>query len=215
MLLNFNAEERQLLQSVDAVIDIPRNTKPAVARKIYDNLKRLVSQLRGLAPVLEARGIGLRTQKKMTAAEVRNFVAAQYPAGAPFEEVARWRKLGYSIDSMNALRLADITQQLRQGSGLEPLPMRQEPGQTADPTDSLRDDDDFGWADDDWDTDKHERAAAYHRALASKATSMEKGVAHFKAADLHSAAARLYPDLNSSVAARAASKSLRHPENCL
>jgi hypothetical protein len=162
-------------------------------------------------------------QKKMAAAEVRNFVASQYPAGASFEEVARWRKAGYSIDTINALHLADIT--IRQGgafgvtagAGLAATyKTKRDGGSAQDPTASLRDDDDdFGWNDDDWDADKHERAAAYHRALASKATSMEKGVEQFKAADLHSAAARLYPDLNSSFAAREASKSLRHSENCL
>ncbi len=30
------------------------------------------------------------------------------------------------------------------------------------------DDDDFGWNDDDWDADKHERAADYHRAVAQQ-----------------------------------------------
>jgi hypothetical protein len=204
MLLNFTAEERALLASVDAVMDIPPNTKPSVARKIYDNTKRLVNQLRGLAPVLEARGLGLRTQKKMVAAEVRDFIASQYPAGASFEEVARWRKAGYNTDTINALHLSDIT--IRQGAAFEvqaPAP-RYQGGQAEDPTDGLRD------AVCDASTQKeHTAAAEYHRALARKATSLEKCSAHYQAADLHDTAARLYPDLNSRFAACAASKSLK------
>ena len=129
----------------------------------------------------------------------------------------RCKKLGYSEDLMLELRGAAYAREIG-GTTFEVSPMRADGGSAQDPTASLRDDDDddaFGWSDDDWDADKHERAAAYHRALASKATSMEKGVEQFKAADLHDTAARLYPDLNSSFAAREASKSLRHSENCL
>ena len=103
------------------------------------------------------------------------------------------------------------------GPTFEAGPMRYQQGQSQDPTASLRDDDDddFGWNDDDWNDDKHERAADHHRAVAQKATSLDSASAHYQAADLHSAAARQYPDLNASFSARAASKSLRHPENCL
>jgi HK97 family phage prohead protease len=131
------------------------------------------------------------------------------------EEIVRMKKLGYSEDLILELRGVAYAREIG-GPTFEAGPMRYQAGQTEDPTDSLRADVDFGWDDDDWDADKHERAASYHRALASKAPSVEKGVQHFKAADLHSAAARLYPDLNSSFAARAASKSLRREkENCL
>jgi len=93
------------------------------------------------------------------------------------------------------------------------LPMRQEPGQSQDPTASLRDDDD----DDIYpEAADHTRAAARHRALASKAKTLEECSAHHKAADLHDTASRLYPDLNSRLAAAAASKNLRREkENCL
>jgi hypothetical protein len=183
MLLNFNAEERALLATVDACIDIPRNTKPAVARKLYDNLKRLVSQLRGLAPVLEARGLAVRTQKPLKS-EIRALVA-QYPAGASFEEIARWRKAGYSIDTMNALHLADIT--IRQGMAFEvqaPAP-RYEPGQSADPTASLRD------AVCDAATQKeHTAAADYHRARGRQSGSLDDACEHLKCADKHALAAQ-------------------------
>jgi len=151
-------------------------------------------------------------RRKQCIADARSQFAEYSPLSA--EDIVRCKKLGYSDDLMLELRGAAYARQIG-GPTFEAGPMRYEPGQSADPTDSLRADDDFGWDDDDWDADKHERAASYHRALASKAPSMEKGVQHFKAADLHSAAARLYPDLNSSFAARAASKSLRHSENCL
>jgi hypothetical protein len=152
-------------------------------------------------------------KKRQRIAAARSRFAEYSPLSA--EEIVRCRKLGYSEDLMLELRGAAYARQIG-GPTFEAGPMRYEPGQSADPTDSLRADDDFGWDDDDWDADKHERAASYHRTLASKAPSVEKGVQHFKAADLHSAAARLYPDLNSSFAARAASKSLRREkENCL
>jgi hypothetical protein len=191
-LLKFSPEDRALLQEIDAVVDIPRNTKPEVVRKFYANTKRLIDQLRGLAPVLEARGS--RT-KRMTKADVRA-VFATVP-GAPLEELARWKRSGYSIDAMNALRMAEITKQ-----------MRYEQGQTADPTQSLRDDDDDFDPSDADDKDSHERAAEYHRACARKAPTMQRGADHFAAADKHSAAARAYPDLNSRFAARAASLKL-------
>jgi uncharacterized protein len=158
-------------------------------------------------------------KKRQRIADARSRFAEYSPLSA--EDIVRCKKLGYSEDLMLELRGAAYAREIG-GPTFEVSPMRQEPGQSQDPTASLRDDDDdddddaFGWSDDDWDADKHERAAAYHRALASKATSMEKGVEQFKAADLHSAASRLYPDLNSSFAARAASKSLRREkENCL
>jgi hypothetical protein len=152
-------------------------------------------------------------KKRQRIAAARSRFAEYSPLSA--EDIVRCKKLGYSEDLMLELRAAAYARQIG-GPTFEAGPLRQEPGQTSDPTDSLRADDDFGWDDDDWDADKHERAASYHRALASKAPSVEKGVQHFKAADLHSAAARLYPDLNSSFVARAASKSLRREkENCL
>jgi len=152
-------------------------------------------------------------KKRQRIAAARSRFAEYSPLSA--EDIVRCKKLGYSEDLMLELRAAAYARQIG-GPTFEAGPLRQEPGQTSDPTDSLRADDDFGWDDDDWDADKHERAASYHRALASKAPSVEKGVQHFKAADLHSAAARLYPDLNSSFAARTASKSLRREkENCL
>jgi HK97 family phage prohead protease len=152
-------------------------------------------------------------RRKQSITDARSIAKENSPLS--LEEIVRCRKLGYSEDLMLELRGAAYARQIG-GPTFEAGPMRYEPGQSADPTDSLRADDDFGWDGDDWDADKHERAASYHRALASKAPSVEKGVQHFKAADLHSAAARLYPDLNSSFAARAASKSLRREkENCL
>lgn len=204
MLLKFNDEERRALESLDCCLDIPRNTKPAVVRRYHENLKALAAKIRGLAPVLEARGS--RT-KRMTKADIRA-VFATVP-GASLEELARWKRSGYSIDTMNALRMSEITKQ-----------MRYEQGQIADPTQSLRkkhdDDDDafddpdsYGFdddQDDDWDSDRHLRCAEFHRALARKSDTWQKGAAQHTAADLHSRAAAAYPA--GSAAARAASRKL-------
>ncbi|MGB6477159.1 MAG: hypothetical protein WBF04_24155 [Candidatus Sulfotelmatobacter sp.] len=189
-LLKFSPEEQRALESLDCCLDIPRNTKPAVARRYHENLKALAAKIRGLAPVLEARGS--RT-KRMTKADIRA-VFATVP-GASLEELARWRRNCYSLDTQNALRMAEITKQIRY-----------EQGQTADPTQSLRDDDDaFDWDDDDqWDKDEHERCAEFHRALARKSDTWQKGAAQHTAADLHDKASRG----GDSRAARAASLKL-------
>jgi hypothetical protein len=155
-------------------------------------------------------------RRKQCIADARSQFAEYSPLSA--EDIVRCRKLGYSVDVMNELRLAAITREIRAGFAFEAEPMRSDGGAVADPTASLRDDDDddFDWSGADWDKDDHERCATYHRAIARKATSMDSAVDHFKAADLHDTAARLYPDLNSRFAAVNASKSLRREkENCL
>jgi hypothetical protein len=214
MLLNFTSEERALLATVDACIDIPRSTKPAVARKLYDNLKRLITQLRGLAPVLEARGLGLHTKRATRVADAR---ALLFKYQVPAEELRPRRRVygdGTALeDACLQLRAAAYARQIG-GPTFEAGPMRYEPGQSADPTDSLRNGD-FDWDAEWWDRSEHERAAAFHRARASKATSMEKCCDEHKAADLHDTAARIYP-YGDGASARAASKSLlREKENCL
>ena len=152
-------------------------------------------------------------RRKRSITDARSIAKENSPLS--LEEIVRCKKLGYSDDLMLELRAAAYARQIG-GPTFEAGPMRQEPGQSQDPTASLRDDDDdFGWGDDDWDADKHERAAAYHRALARKSSTMDQGIEHFKAADLHAAAARLYPDLNSRFAACAASKSIQHAQNGL
>jgi uncharacterized protein len=192
-----------------AIPAYPQGTSLA-ARAAHYSVAPVISDQTAIHAAIKA----FDNRRKRSITDARSQFAEYSPLTA--EEIVRCKKLGYSEDLMLELRAAAYARQIG-GPTFEAGPLRYEPGQSADPTASLRDDDDddFGWGDDDWDADKHERAAKYHRALASKATSMEKGVEHFKAADLHAAAARLYPDLNSSFAARAASKSLRHPENCL
>ncbi len=206
-LLKFTKEERDLLATVDACIDIPRSTKPAVARKLYDNLKRLVNQLRGLAPVVEARGLVPRRATRVADARA---LLSKYKVSAE-ELIPRRRIYGDGTALEDACIQLRAAAYARQGFGFEAGPMRYQQGSANDPTASLRDDDDDFDFDDPsgWDDDEHERAAEYHRAIARKASTMDQGIEHFKAADRHMTAARLYPDLNSSIAARAASKSLR------
>ena len=148
-------------------------------------------------------------RRKRSITDARSIAKENSPLS--LEEIVRCKKLGYSEDLMLELRAAAYAREIG-GPTFEVSPMRADGGSAQDPTASLRDDDDddaFGWSDDDWDADKHERAADYHRAVARKATLLDSASAHYQAADLHSAAARLAPDLNSSFAARAASKSLR------
>jgi HK97 family phage prohead protease len=150
-------------------------------------------------------------RRKRSITDARSIAKENSPLS--LEEIVRCKKLGYSEDLMLELRAAAYARQIG-GPTFEAGPMRAEPGQTADPTDSLRNGD-FDWDAEWWNRSEHERAAAFHRARASKATSMEKCCAEHKASDLHDEAARLYP-YGDGAAARAASKSLlREKENCL
>jgi hypothetical protein len=161
--------------------------------------------------------------KRETVADVRA-IAATFP-GAPLEEIARWKRSGYSTDVCNALLLAQVTRQVRGWAfgdngavGANSPRDAWTGGQSNDPTCSLRDDDDF-WKNlfgGDYDPDaydddsqRHQRAAEHHRACARTASTMAVGAAHYGAADKHDRAARQYPDVDASKAARAASISLK------
>jgi HK97 family phage prohead protease len=162
---------------------------------------------RKLAPVSDQTEIKrqiavFHARQKAKIADARS-IAAEY-SPLPFEEVVRVKKLGYSEDVVLALRSAAYARQIG-GPTFEAGPMRYEPGQNADPTASLRDDDDFDWDDDDqWDKEEHERCAEFHRVLARKSSSWQQGMEQHKCADLHARAAAAYP--SGSVVARAASK---------
>jgi hypothetical protein len=208
MLLNFSPEDRALLATVDACIDIPRSTKPAVAQKLYDNLKKLVRQLRGLAPVLEARGLSLHMKSATRVADAR---ALLFKYQVPAEElIPRRRVYGDGTALEDACLQLRAAAYVRQGVAL-----RSDGGAAADPEMKFRDDEDKIWPEAARTSEEHSAAAAYHRACASKASTLEKCSAHYKAADLHDTAARLYPDLNSRFAACAASKSIQHAQNGL
>jgi HK97 family phage prohead protease len=162
---------------------------------------------------------------KQRRADARSQFSNYSPLSA--EEIVHCKKLRYSEDTINELRLAAITREVASRAGYTGADFSggfaaNSPrdawngGSAADPQCQLRDDDDdfykdlFGDDDDDaWDQDRHLRAADYHRACARKAPTMVRGVSHFDAATKHSEACRLYPDLDSSRAARAASLSLK------
>lgn len=135
--------------------------------------------------------------------------ALEYPE-LSLEVIARGLRLGYSEDVMLQLRFAEISKRTGFGFEVGLQSPRYQQGQSDDPTQSLRDDDDFDWDDDDqWDKDEHERCATFHRALARKADTWQKGAAQHAAADLHDKASRG----GDSRAARAASKRLIFPDS--
>jgi hypothetical protein len=103
----FTAEERSLLAQVDCMLDVPADTKPNIVAKLYASAKRLIQQLRSIAPMLEARGLTLRAPRE----SVRSIIA-DAPKGACLESIAHWRKMGYGPDARNALHLAEVTQRL-------------------------------------------------------------------------------------------------------
>jgi hypothetical protein len=194
-MLNFTHEERELLREINAVLDIPRNTPEHVVRKLHANTKALVAKLRGLAPVLEARGA---RPKRLTKAEVR--AAFAVAPELPLEEIARFKRLGYSEDVILALRGAQIGKQIR-GSwvALQKKARSEDGGQTSDPQQLLRTA---------CTPDQHKFAAQFHRNCASKATSWQRCIEHHRCADLHSSAS----NGGDGNAARAASK-LIFPES--
>jgi hypothetical protein len=111
-----------------------------------------------------------------------------YQAGAEYNATS-------AVDKRNRERL----EELRQGGafsvtgGEAPAATgprkRYESGQTADPTQSLRDDDDYD-PEDCTDADDHDRSCSYYRAVASRAKSMDACVDAHKSADRHAASAR-------------------------
>ena len=123
-------------------------------------------------------------------------------------------------DAFNRARLALVAAEIRQGVAFEaqsPSPRdANNPGAVGDPTQSLRDDDDEFWKDllgddDDSkdDSERHLRAAQYHRNCANTSSTMQRCAAQHNAANLHSEAARTYPNASASSAARSASRALR------
>ena len=197
-MLNFSHEERELLQEIGAVLDIPRNTPEHVLRKLYANTKALVATLRGLAPVLESRGASRK--KRLTKADVR--AAFAVAPELPLEEIARFKRLGYSEDVVLALRSAQIGKQIRAQMSwvaLQEKTRSEDGGQTSDPQQLLRTA---------CTPDQHKFAAQFHRNCASKATSWQRCIEHHRCADLHSSAS----NGGDGNAARAASK-LIFPES--
>jgi hypothetical protein len=241
MLLEIKPEYRAILaKSPNVVVDIPRSTPAHIRARLVASSIALCEK-RSITPFEErcyqADATRFQASRPRPVIAVKKQIAAKPPVvstltaedrrcgelalqyrALSYDQIRRAVKHGYGTDTLNALNLAEITK--RSGFGFEvqaPAP-RYQGGQSEDPTASLRDDDDDFDFDNDgaWDKSEHERAAEYHRALARNSSTMDQGIAHFKAADLHEDAAQQYPDLNSSFTARAASKNLRREkENCL
>jgi uncharacterized protein len=154
-------------------------------------------------------------RRKQRIADARSQFADYSPLSA--EEIVHIKKMGYSSDVTNELRLAAVTREIAARAGYTGADFSggfacnsprdaNNPGAVGDPTQSLRDDD-FDWDDDDsWTQDEHERAASFHRNLAAQQASMSGVRDHHQAADLHVKACT--GDLSDSHAARAASKAL-------
>jgi hypothetical protein len=145
-------------------------------------------------------------------------LALRYKA-LSYDQIKRAVRLNYDEDTLNALNLGELGKSLRAGVAFEASVQspRYSGGSSEDPELKFRDesDEDKIWPEAARTKEEHEESASWHRNCARQAKTMERGVAHHQAADLHATAARLYPDLNSRFAACAASKNLRHSENCL
>jgi uncharacterized protein len=212
-------------------------TRTVKRAKLFDISVVVSPAFAGDATSVAARSAAVQIVARTCAAErlaTARAIAAKYPY-ASFEDIAvRMHIYGADTaaleDALLRLRSAAISRQIRQGyTGADFSPTsassntgsRYQQGQANDPTCSLRDDD-FGnddwWddedkqKDDDWDDQRHLRCEQFHRNVASRAKSMSRCAENHKCADLHATAARAYPDLDSSRAARAASRSLRLAE---
>jgi hypothetical protein len=235
MLLELKPEYRAILaKSPNVVVDIPRSTPAHIRARLVASSIALCEK-RSITPFEErcyqADATRFQASRPRPVITVKKQIAAKPPvvptidrrhgelalrySALSYDQIKRAVRLNYDEDTLNALNLAEITK--RSGFGFEvqaPAP-RQEPGQSQDPTASLRDDDDFDWDAEWWNRSEYERCAAYHRACASKAQSMDRCVEHHKCADLHDTAARVYPAFNNGEDKRAkqASKSLSLAES--
>jgi hypothetical protein len=118
--------------------------------------------------------------------------------GTSFEEVL-FGKSPRNVDAWYRQRLADI------GAVI----LKDAAKRSSEDEDPLDDDpDDFSWDDEDA-PKKHKRKAAAHRHLAHKATDCFAASPHFRAADLHDAAADNNRSFSAHAAAQAASRALR------
>jgi hypothetical protein len=238
MLLELKPEYRAILaKSPNVVVDIPRSTPAHIRARLVASSIALCEK-RSITPFEERcyQEDATRFQAsrphpqvtKRTAAPVgrtaaptidrrHGELALRYKA-LSYDQIKRAVRLNYDEDTLNALNLGELGKSLRGSATYGDMNVqspRQEPGQSQDPTASLRDDDDFDWDAEWWDRSLHERARDFHRACASKAKTLESCSAHHKCADLHDTAARIYP-YGDGASARAASKSLlREKENCL
>jgi hypothetical protein len=225
MLLDFTKEEREILAEVDACIDIPRNTPERVVRKLHANFKKLIAQMRTLAPVLEARGLGVQRVTKRQSISAAVALLKHYKVAA--EDLAPRRRV-YKND---VAALEDACLQLRSAVVAREIAAsvrNEDGGQPSDPTQSLRkrkglfnlgdknmsdddnvDDFDFDNADD-WDEDEHDRCSVYHLQRAQACDEAGNGYdrdIHFDAAQKHIKAMGGDPD--DSERARAASRLIR------
>jgi hypothetical protein len=235
MLLEIKPEYRAILaKSPNVVIDIPRSTPTHIRARLVASSIALCEK-RSITPFEErcyqADATIFQASRQRPVVAVKKQIAAK-PTVVPtidrrhgelalrykalsYDQIKRAVRLNYDVDTLNALNLAEITK--RAGVAFEAEPMRSDGGAAADPELKFRDesDEDKIWPEAARTKEEHEESATWHRNCARQAKTMERGVAHHQAADLHATAARLYPDLNSRFAACAASKNLRHSENCL
>src|SRR5580704_4874364 len=220
MLLEIKPEYRAILaKSPNVVVDIPRATPAHIRARLVASSIALCEK-RSITPFEERcyQADATRFQAnrprpqviaKRTAAPVRRTaiptidrrhgeLALRYEA-LSYDQIKRAVRLNYDEDTLNALNLAELSKSLRGSATYGDMnvagPRSEDGGQVSDAQQTLRDDDDddFDWDAEWWDRSEYERCAAYHRACASKAQSMNRCVEHHKCADLHDTAARIYP----------------------
>jgi hypothetical protein len=208
MLLQLSPEHRSIAKQKNMITEVPSGTPAHIVARLVAGIvafceKRSITAAEERA-YQSAAARYVRPQsdiqsqiaawnqrqaaKRKTVTDVRS-LAARAPE-LSLEDLSRCLRLQYSEDTINQLRLAAITKQIRQGVAFgvgAPSP-RYEPGSSQDPTASLRDDDDFDPSDAD-DKESHERAASFHRNCASKAKTLARCVEQHKCADLHNSAA--------------------------
>jgi hypothetical protein len=198
LLLSF--EERQLCREFQAVTSVPDGTPKSVVEKLTASTKAFLKRATSSPTARRSFQTPYRNSHS-----VRTFGAVQLLMkdfrGLPLEDIKRLAPVG-GVDALNRALLVRTSEQIqRSGFAFEAEPMRNEPGQTADPAASLR-------ASAASTKGQHTDSASWHRGQAAKATDWFRSLQHHQAADAHSTAARLYPDNDASAAARAASRAL-------
>jgi len=182
-----------------AIPAYPQGTSLA-ARAAHYSVAPVISDQTAIHAAIKA----FDNRRKQSITDARSIAKENSPLS--LEEIVRCRKLGYSADLINELRLAAITREIRYQSG-----------SAEDPELKFRDDEGQIWPEAARTTEEHQQSAKYHANCAASAKSLAEAEGHFHASDRHAYAAAHPNDTLASDRARVSSRILlrREKENCL
>jgi hypothetical protein len=199
MEMNLTFEERQLCREFGALSTLPDGTPKSVIQKLTESTRAFLKQATS-SPAQRRHYQMPISRRPVNKFSIAQTLMADF-RGLPLENIKRLLPLG--VDALNRALLVRKGEQILRSAtwGVDfPEGTRFTPGdQTSDPQQLCR------TASTKF---QHQDAAAFHRGQAAKETDWFRCISHHQAADAHSVAARAYPDLEKSAAARVASRAL-------